>query len=228
MIAENIEKVRSRILEACQRSGRNPEDVLLVGVTKTFGPEAIREAMRAGLLDFGESYAQELRTKREALKHEPIRWHFIGHLQTNKVKYVADFVHLVHSVDNERVAEELNKRAEKAGCTIGVLVEVHTTDEPTKYGVAPEQTAELVEKIAAHPHVRVCGLMTMGPFSDDPENSRPSFRRLRELRDEIAGMKFSSVTMKHLSMGMTHDFEIGIEEGATIVRIGTAIFGERK
>jgi pyridoxal phosphate enzyme (YggS family) len=228
MITENIEKVRTRIRDACFRCGRKPEEVLLVGVTKTFAPEQIREAMKAGLRDFGESYAQELREKRERLRDEDIRWHFIGHLQTNKVKYLTDFVYLIHSVDNIRVAEEINKRAEKAGRKIDILLEVHTTAEATKYGVMPEKTVELAEQISKLAWVSVQGLMTMGPFSDDPNDSCPSFRQLAGLRKQIEQERIPNISMQHLSMGMTHDFEVAIEEGATIVRIGTAIFGERK
>jgi pyridoxal phosphate enzyme (YggS family) len=228
MITENIEKVRSRIRDACFRSGRNPEDVLLVAVSKTFSAAQIREAITAGLRDFGESYAQELREKRKELNEEQIRWHFIGHLQTNKVKYLVDFVHLIHSVDNFRVAEEISKRAGNAGRAVNILLEVHTTMEPTKYGVRPEQTLDLVKQISTLPWVSVQGLMTMGPFSDDPNDSRPSFRQLAELRHQIEREGIPGISMRHLSMGMTHDFEVAIEEGATIVRIGTAIFGERR
>lgn len=228
MITENIERVRRRIRDACFRCGRKPDEVLLVGVSKTFPPDRIREAVKAGLRDFGESYAQELREKREQLKAEDIRWHFIGHLQTNKVKYLADFVYLIHSVDNIRVAEEINKRAERAGRKIDILLEVHTTAEATKYGVVPEKTADLARQISQLPWVSVQGLMTMGPFSDDPNDSRPSFRLLAELRRQVEQEGIPGVSMKHLSMGMTHDFEVAIEEGATMVRIGTAIFGERK
>ena len=155
------------------------------------------------------------------------QWHFIGHLQSNKVKYIADFVHLIHSVDNMRLAQEIDKRAERCGRALEVLVEVHTTDEATKYGVRPEDTAKLAREIALLPHLRVQGLMTMGPFSDDPNDSRPSFRLVAGLAKEIEQEGIAGVSMKKLSMGMTHDFEVAIEEGATIIRIGTAIFGER-
>lgn len=228
MITENIETIRRRIREVCFRCGRKPEEVLLVGVSKTFSPEHIREAMAAGLRDFGESYAQELREKREQLREEDIRWHFIGHLQTNKVKYLTDFVYLIHSVDNIRVAEEINKRAEKAGRKVNILLEVRTTAEATKYGIMPDKTVELATQISKLPWISLQGLMTMGPFSDDPNDSRPSFRQLAELRKQIEQEGIPGITMQHLSMGMTHDFEVAIEEGATMVRIGTAIFGERK
>ncbi len=227
MIAENLEIVRKRIRDACVRFGRRPEHVTLVGVTKTFGPERVREAMEAGLFDFGENYVQELNQKRMQVGDERARWHFIGHLQSNKVKYIAGFIHLIHSVDNERVAAEIQKHGLKIGRQIDVLIEVHTTDEATKFGVMPEATVELVKSISKYDHVRVRGLMTMGPFSDDPNDSRPSFRQLVDLKKRIDQEGIDGVAMEHLSMGMSHDFEVAIEEGATIVRIGTAIFGKR-
>lgn len=227
MVGENLEIVQKRVQNACRRSNRNPEDILVVGVTKTFGPETVREAVSTGLLDVGENYVQELIDKRKQVPDERVRWHFIGHLQSNKVKYLAGFIHLIHAVDNDSVAEEIHKRGEKAGRIIDVLVEVHTTDEATKYGVKPGETLELVKRISRLDHLRVRGLMTMGPFSDDPNDSRPSFRQLVELRKNIEREGIGRVSMEHLSMGMSHDFEVGIEEGATIVRIGTAIFGAR-
>jgi pyridoxal phosphate enzyme (YggS family) len=227
MVAENVETIKKRIGEVCGRCGRRPEDVLLVGVSKTFGVDSIRKAAESGLFDIGENYAQELLEKRNNLNDERIRWHFIGHLQSNKVKYIIDYIHLVHTVDSERVAEELQKRAQKAGRSVNVLVEVHTTDEATKYGVQPAVTVDLVKRLSKFSRVKVLGLMTMGPFSDDPEDSRPSFQQIADLRSAIEHEGIENVSMQHLSMGMTHDFEVAIEEGATIVRIGTAIFGER-
>ena len=227
MVKENVEIVRKRIREVCSRCGRNPEDVLLLGVSKTFGIDSVRDAIDAQLFDFGENYAQEFLEKRSQITDERVRWHFIGHLQSNKVKYIAEHVHLIHSVDNDRLAEELQKRGERMGRSLDVLVEVHTTDEATKYGIPPEGTPDLVKRIARFNQVRVQGLMTMGPFSDDPDDSRPSFQQLTSLRDKIVREGIENVSMRHLSMGMTHDFEVAIEEGSTIVRIGTAIFGER-
>ena len=227
MIAQNVENVRKKIEEVCVRCGRKPEEITLVAVSKTFGVEKIREAAEAGVVDVGENYAQELNEKKGKLADPNIRWHFVGHLQTNKAKYIADYVHLIHTVDSERLGSELQKRAEKAGRILDVLVEVHTTDEATKYGVSPEKTLQLVKELSKFDRVRILGLMTMGPFSDDPNNSRPSFQHLVHLKKEIEREGIDNVQMKHLSMGMTHDFAVGIEEGATIVRIGTAIFGER-
>ena len=227
MVAENVEIIKKRIREVCLQCGRKPEDVLLLGVSKTFGIDKIQEAVSAGLFDIGENYTQELVEKHNQLNDQRVRWHFIGHLQTNKVKYIADYIHLIHSVDNDRVAEELQKRADRVNRTIDVLVEVHTTDEATKFGVLPDQTFELIKRISAFNRVRVKGLMTMGPFSDDPDDSRPSFQQLADLARRITKEAIENVEMRHLSMGMSHDFEVAIEEGATIVRIGTSVFGER-
>jgi hypothetical protein len=227
MIAENIAALRADIREVAVRSGRNPDEILLVAVSKTFDAGAIREALQAGVFDYGENYVQELLEKRAALSDPRLRWHFIGHLQTNKVKYVVDTVHLIHSLDSVRLAAELEKRGALSGRTIDVLVEVHTTDEATKYGVPPGETLELVRQVARFERVKVRGLMTMGPFSDDPNASRPSFRLLSELSRAIAAAGIPGVAMEHLSMGMTHDYRVAIEEGATILRIGTAVFGSR-
>ncbi len=227
MIAQRLLDVRNRIKVACNRCGRNSESVQLVAVTKTFGAERVRQAIEAGQVDFGENYVQELRTKRQELQMFPVRWHFIGHLQTNKVKYIAEYVHLIHSVDNVRVAEEIQRFGDKIGRSLDVLIEIHSTDEATKSGVLPEHAASLIKGISRLSRVNVLGLMTMGPFSDDPNDSRPAFRLLAELSKRIDSEGIDRVSMRHLSMGMTHDFEVAIEEGATIIRIGTAIFGRR-
>ncbi len=228
MVAENLEIVRQRLAGTCRRCGRDETDVQLVAVSKTFSPEVIREAIAAGQRDFGENYVQELLAKQESLAAELVRWHFIGHLQTNKVRSIIGSVHLIHSVDSFRLAEEIHRRAERIGRTVGILVEVHMTDEATKSGVAPADAPDLIREIARLDRVAIRGLMTMGPFSDDPNDSRPAFRRLRELRARIDEAALPGVRLEHLSMGMTHDFEVAIEEGATIVRIGTAIFGSRR
>ena len=228
MVAENIKNIRKRIDETCFRCGRKPNDITVVAVTKTFSVELIREAINAGQLDFGENYVQELNQKNDLLRESKPRWHFIGHLQTNKVKFIADYVHLIHTVDNERVADEIQKRAERTNRAIDVLVELHTTEETTKSGVKPQNVVELVKSISKLPRVRICGLMTMGPFSENPDDSRPSFRQLADLGKTIEKEGIENISMKHLSMGMSHDFVVGIEEGATIVRIGTAIFGKRE
>jgi hypothetical protein len=228
MIAENLITVRKRIEEACLRCDRRPDEVLLVAVSKTFSSDVIRDAAALGQLDFGENYVQEWLEKREQLTDLQLRWHFIGHLQTNKAKFAAAHARLIHAVDDLRLVEELQKRAERLENTVDILIEVHTTDEATKFGVAPGETRELVRQASRFDRVRIRGLMTMGPFSDDAEASRSSFRIVRELRDRIREADIPGVSMDLCSMGMTHDMEIAIEEGATIVRIGTAIFGQRK
>ena len=226
-IADNILAVRQRIDDACRRAGRNPNEVTLIAVTKAFDSTRITEAVREGVCDIGENFVQELLGKREQVLDGNIRWHFIGHVQTNKVKSLVEVVHLIHSVDSYRVAEEVEKRASKVGRTVDVLLEVKTTGEATKYGVPPEEAKALVKKIAPFEHVRIRGLMTIGPFSPDPEESRPCFRKLRELSESILEQSIENVEMTHLSMGMTNDFEVAVEEGATLVRLGTALFGPR-
>ncbi len=227
MISENIRQIQQRINTACERAGRNPSDVTLVAVSKTFSEHEIAQAVEAGLLDFGENYVQELLRKRERLHDLPLRWHFIGHLQSNKVKYIADWITLIHAVDSMNVAGEVSRRAALAGRTVDILVEVNTTGESSKFGVRPADTPEFIRALAPLRNIRVGGLMTIGPFLPDPEQSRPMFRHLGQLRERAAALGQHNVTMKHLSMGMTGDFEVAIEEGATIVRIGTAIFGPR-
>ena len=227
MIRDNIEAIGRRIEAACSKAGRDQKDVTLLAVSKTFSAEAVSEAVDAGLHDVGENYVQELLEKREALRERGIRWHFIGHLQSNKVKYIAEWVHLIHAVDNIGLAQEIDKRAGRANRVIEFLVEVNTTDEQSKFGVKPGATVEFIKSLSGLQNLRVTGLMTIGPFLPDPEGSRPMFRTLRILKDEIALLNQPNVQMRHLSMGMTGDFEVANDEGATIVRIGTALFGKR-
>jgi pyridoxal phosphate enzyme (YggS family) len=227
MIHANVDTLRHRMADACQRVGRAPGEVTLVAVSKTFSAEAIREAVHAGVTDVGENYVQELLAKREQLASEHIRWHFVGHLQSNKVRHLASWISLIHAVDSAGVAQEIDRRAARAGRVIDFLVEVNTTGEETKFGIAPDATVSFVRSLADLVHVRVAGLMTIGPFLPDPEGSRPMLRTLRHLRDQVRDLGQANVTMEHLSMGMTGDFEVAIEEGATLIRIGTAIFGSR-
>jgi hypothetical protein len=228
MISANLEVVRGRVRQACTRSGRDPADVTLVAVAKTFPAGNLREAIAAGVTDIGENYVQELLAKREDLADVQVRWHFIGHLQSNKVRAIVPWVHLIHSVDNVPLAREIDRRAGMAGTIAEVLVEVNTTAEGTKFGVAPEEAPAFVESLKSFENLRLAGLMTIGPFLPDPEGSRPMFRTLRSLRDRIATSGQRNAPMQHLSMGMTGDFEVAIDEGATIIRVGTAIFGSRK
>jgi hypothetical protein len=227
MIHANVDTIQRRIAGACKRVGRTPDEVTLVAVSKTFPAEALREAVRAGVTDIGENYVQELLAKREQLAPEQIRWHFVGHLQSNKVRHIASWITLIHAVDNLGVAQEIDRRAARAGRVIDFLVEVNTTGEETKFGVSPDATVSFLRSLDSLTHIRVAGLMTIGPFLPDPEGSRPMFRMLQQLRDEARALHQANVTMRHLSMGMTGDFEVAVEEGATLIRIGTAIFGSR-
>jgi hypothetical protein len=228
LVQKSLEEINRRIGQACSRAGRNPADVTLVAVAKTFPAEAVAGVVDAGLLDVGENYVQELLGKRERLTGKAIRWHFIGHLQTNKVKYIVEWVHLIHAVDRKEVAHEIDRRAARAGRIIDLLVEVNTTGEQSKFGVAPETAIPFIRSLAEFRNIAVAGLMTIGPFLPDPEGSRPMFRRLRELREEAKQLGQPNASMHYLSMGMTGDFEVAIEEGATHIRIGTAIFGRRR
>jgi PLP dependent protein len=227
MIAENLKNLLNRIGQTCQKCGRKSDDIQLIAVSKTFSAILIREAIEAGQFEFGENYVQELTEKHKVLANQKIRWHFIGHLQTNKVKYIAEYIDLIHSVDDFNLGKEISKRAERCNRIQEVLVEVHTTDEATKFGVHPDYAIPLIKELSQLSHLRVCGLMTMGPFSDNPDHSRSSFRCVAQLKKEIEHEGIDRVQMRHLSMGMTHDFEVAIEEGATLVRVGTAIFGRR-
>jgi pyridoxal phosphate enzyme (YggS family) len=227
--AERLAHVRARIDAACRRAGRDPAAVTLVAVSKTFPVAAIREAVAAGVTVFGESRIQEALPKMEALADVPgLAWHLVGHLQSNKaVKAVGTFA-LIHSVDTLALAERLDRLAAERGVVQDVLIEVNVAGEATKHGVAPGETEALVAAAAALSHLRVRGLMGMAPYSDDPEAARPHFRRLATLLREIAQNAPGGVTMDTLSMGMSDDFEVAIEEGATLVRIGTRLFGGRE
>ena len=230
-ISENTATVREQIAEAARQVGRRPEDVALMAVTKTHAPERIREAHAAGLRLFGENRVQEFAGKAAALADlAGAEWHMIGHLQTNKAGKAAELFRAVDSVDSAKLAEKLDAAARGAGKKLIVLVEINVGGETAKSGVAPD-SPELEKLLLAAPRLAALefrGLMTVPPFTDDPEESRPYFRKLRELRDAISLRKLPAIVMRELSMGMSHDFEVAIEEGSTCVRLGTAIFGERK
>jgi PLP dependent protein len=229
-ISENIARIRERIGQADLRAGRSPQDVALMAVSKTQSPERIREAYGAGLRLFGENRVQEFVGKANALADlANSEWHMIGHVQTNKAGKAAELFRAVDSIDSVKLAEKLNVSARILGRKLSILIEVNVGGEAAKNGVAPG-SRELEELLMAAPELEslaFCGLMTVPPFTDDPEGARPYFRRLRELRDSIAARKLPGVGMDVLSMGMSHDFEVAIEEGSTCVRVGTAIFGER-
>lgn len=224
-IKENLEIINGRIESACQRSGRKASDVKLLAVSKQVEAQRIKAAHDCGHKTFGENYVQEFISKFEELSDKgDIEWHFIGHLQKNKVKYIIDKVIMIHSVDKLSLAQEINKRAGNLNITIPVLIEVNLGDEQSKSGIQEGELEGFVEQISELGSIDVCGLMALPPYSDNPEDSRKYFIRLRELRDRL---KNSYNILSELSMGMSGDFEVAIEEGATMVRVGTAIFGER-
>jgi PLP dependent protein len=229
-IAENIAHVRERIAAAARRVARNPDEITLMGVSKTFPVESIREAYDAGLRVFGENRVQEFAGKALALRDLPeAEWHLIGHLQSNKAAKAAELFHAVDTLDSVRMGDKLNVAADSLGKTLPVLIEINVGGEEAKSGVAPGsvELEEILRAAARWGSLRIRGLMTVPPYTEDPEGSRPYFRQLRQMRDSIAERMLAGIEVKILSMGMSHDFEVAIEERATCVRVGTAIFGER-
>ena len=226
MIKENVIKVEQCIQAACERSGRKREDVTLIAVSKTKPVDAIYEVMETGIVDYGENKVQELTDKIETI-NEPLNWHMIGHLQRNKVKYIIDKVKLIHSVDSLRLAEQISIEAVKKNVEANILIEVNIAEETSKFGLNTEEVIELVKAVSTLPNIHIKGLMTVAPFTNNPEDNRLYFRNLKQLSVDIAQKNIDNVTMNVLSMGMTGDYEVAIEEGATMVRVGTGIFGER-
>ena len=225
-IQENLKEVRRKSDEACRRAGRDPQEVTLLAVSKTKPIEDIRTAMELGQHAFGENYVQEIRDKYEALGDQ-VEWHMIGHLQRNKVKYIVDKVRMIHSVDTIELAQQIEKEAAKRNVDIDVLMEVNIAQEESKWGFTAEEAPEAAKQIGTLPHVHLHGLMTSAPITDNAETNRVYFRGLRQLAEKIGAENYPNVVMDTLSMGMTADYEVAIEEGATIVRVGTAIFGAR-
>lgn len=224
---ENYLSVMERVERAARRAGRKPEDIKVLAVCKSVDVEKIQVLIDLGHKLFGENYVQEARKKIPTLKGD-VDWHFIGHLQTNKVKYAMELFSMIESVDSLRLAEEISKRAVQQGRIFPVLIEVNVGEEETKYGVRCSDIPRFIETVGAYPGIKIMGLMTIPPFEADPEKTRPYFRMMRKIAEEIEKKGIKAVEMKELSMGMSADFEVAIEEGATIVRIGTAIFGERR
>lgn len=225
-VCENYRAIEEKVEKACLRAGRKREDVTLIAVSKTKPVSMIHELLPLGVRDFGENKVQEL-TEKEELLPKDIRWHMIGHLQRNKVKYVVGKACMIHSVDSLRLAEEISKEALKKQISVPILVEVNVAGEESKFGISVQEAPFLVEQICRLPGIEVKGLMTIAPYVEDPEENRIVFRNLRKLSVDIGGKNFDNVTMDILSMGMTGDYEVAIEEGATHVRVGTGIFGER-
>jgi pyridoxal phosphate enzyme (YggS family) len=227
-ITANLTEVRARLAEAAAASGRAPESVRLIAVSKTFPAEAVRAAIAAGQRDFGENKVQEAIPKIEALAaEEQVRWHLIGHLQSNKARKAARPFDVIHSIDSVDLLQKIDAAAREARRTPELLIQVDLAGEATKFGAAPEELQPIFDAAAALTNARLVGLMVLPPWSEDPEIARPYFRRLRELRDELGSRGVPAASLRELSMGMSHDFEVAIAEGATMVRVGTAIFGKR-
>lgn len=226
MVKENLAAVEQRINDACKRAGREREEVTLIAVSKTKPVSMIEEAMETGILEFGENKVQEITEKYEVLPKN-IHWHMIGHLQRNKVKYIVDKVTLIHSVDSLRLAEEISKEAQKKQVDVNILVQVNVANEESKFGTDTEEVLALVTAISKLPGIHIKGLMTIAPYVTNPEENRQYFRKLKQIYVDIKSKNIDNVTMDVLSMGMTGDYEVAIEEGATMVRVGTGIFGER-
>ena len=226
MLRENLQEVEERIQETCRRAGRDRSEVTLVAVSKTKPVAILQEAYDLGVRVFGENKVQEIREKYEALPKD-IEWHMIGHLQTNKVKYIVDKVRLIHSVDSLRLAEVIEKEAEKHNRIVDILLEVNVAEEESKFGLKMPEVIPMAEKVVQLPHIRLRGLMTIAPFVENPEKNRAIFANLHDLYVDIKEKNIDNGTVSILSMGMTNDYEVAIEEGATMVRVGTGIFGAR-
>ena len=226
MIKNQLEEVRKHIEDACRRAGRNPEEVTLIAVSKTKPIPMLMEAYDAGTRDFGENKVQEILNKKPELP-EDIRWHMIGHLQRNKFHQVIDKAVLIHSVDSLRLAQQIETDAAKLGLDVDILLEVNVAREESKYGFLMEEVEDAIMQIKDFSHVHIKGLMTIAPYVQNPEENRPIFRQLKKLSVDIAAKNINNVNMSVLSMGMTNDYQVAVEEGATMVRVGTGIFGER-
>lgn len=225
-IKENIDRIQAEKGEIAAAAGKKPEDVLLVAVTKTRTPAEINEAIDAGITDIGENKVQEVLDKFDAVK--PVRWHLIGHLQTNKVKYIIDKVSMIHSVDSLKLAEEIDKRAAQHGKIMDILIQINSAEEESKFGITTEETDLMIQQILDHfEHIRICGMMCIAPFAENPQDVRVYFREVKELYEKYAAVDHPRLHIQYLSMGMSHDYPVAIEEGSNLIRVGTAIFGER-
>ena len=225
-IRENIEHINQLKAEAAARSGRNGEDVLLVAVTKLHDVDEINEAIDCGITDIGENKVQEIMDQVDHVK--PVRWHLIGHLQTNKVKYIIDKVSMIHSVDSLRLAQEINKRAQQHNLTMDILIQVNSAEEESKFGIKTEETGQMIQDILnTCENIRIRGLMCIAPFEENPEDARVYFAEVKKLYDEYGKMEHPHLDFQYLSMGMSGDFHVAIEEGSNLIRVGTSIFGAR-
>ena len=227
MIRENLAKTQENIEKACRNAGRDSKDVTLIAVSKTKPVPVLMEVYECGCREFGENKVQELVSKYESMPKD-IHWHMIGHLQRNKVKYIVDKVSMIHSVDSMKLAEEISREAVKKGVTVSILIEVNVAEEESKFGIKATEALPLIEQIAVLPGIRIQGLMTIAPYVENSEDNRQYFEILRQLAVDITKKNLDNVNMNVLSMGMTGDYMIAVEEGATMVRVGTGIFGERQ
>ena len=226
MVTENLKMVEKNIEEACKRAGRSRDEVTLIAVSKTKPVDMIREAMDYGIIDFGENKVQEMCDKIDTIP-EKLNWHLIGHLQRNKVKYIVDKACLIHSVDSLRLAEQINTEAQKKNVKCNVLIEVNIAEEESKFGVSKEELGDLLDEMKNLPNIKVRGLMTIAPFVEDAEDNRKYFKEMYQLFVDMRQKNTDNIEMEILSMGMTGDYQVAIEEGATMVRVGTGIFGQR-
>lgn len=226
MVAENLIQVQKNIEEACKKVNRDPDEVTLIAVSKTKPVEMLKEAYEAGARVFGENKVQEIVDKYDQMPSD-VKWHMIGHLQRNKVKYIVDKVAMIHSVDSLRLAETIEKEAEKKNVVVPILIEVNVAEEESKFGLKPEEVLPFIEQIADFSHIQIKGLMTIAPYVENAEENREIFRELKKLSVDIAAKNINNVTMSVLSMGMTGDYMVAVQEGATMVRVGTGIFGAR-
>ncbi|MEE1101542.1 MAG: YggS family pyridoxal phosphate-dependent enzyme [Agathobacter sp.] len=226
MLKDNLELVEKNIMEACNKSGRNRNEITLIAVSKTKPIEMLQEIYNENIRDFGENKVQEMCDKIEHLPKD-INWHMIGHLQTNKVKYIVGKTKLIHSVDSLHLAKEIQKQAKKNNVIVSILIEVNIAEEESKFGIHKDETIELVKEISQFENIRIMGLMTIAPYVENPEDNREYFKAIKELSVDIDKQNIDNVSMSVLSMGMTGDYTVAIEEGATCVRVGTGIFGER-
>lgn len=225
-IRMNLEKINTQIKEVAEGCGRNADDILLVAVSKTRTPEEINVAIDAGATDIGENKVQEIMDKYDAVK--PVRWHMIGHLQTNKVKYIIDKVSMIHSVDSYKLAVEIDKRAKNHGITMDILIQVNSAQEESKFGITTDETEKLIKDILTNcENIRIRGLMCIAPFAEDPNEIKVYFEEVKKQYDQFGKIEHERLDFKYLSMGMSHDFPVAIEAGSNLVRVGSAIFGER-
>jgi len=225
-IKENLDEIRQRIQAVCEKQGRDPGQVTLIAVTKTIDEDVVNQSLVFGITDIGENKVQEIERKYPNIR-DGINWHLIGHLQRNKVKYIIDKVAMIHSVDSLRLAEEIDKRAEGVGRVMPVLLQLNVAREETKFGLDMAELYALLEAVSRLKHLRVRGLMTMAPFAEDPEEVRWVFRKMKEIFEAVKLKDFENISMEYLSMGMTNDYEVALEEGANMLRIGTGIYGPR-